>query len=152
MRCFLSSVQFASVKHLSAPLVTTWESNPNADEPHHGRASIAQVFRQKEQAFVDILNAVRVGNGADAIRQLVAACRRPLGECNGIQPTQLFGKNADVDRVNNEALGRLPGAPAGHDIVDCVIAGISLAAISFPGQQRGVGPPAGCVPPSLSSI
>lgn len=55
-----------------------------------------QVFRQRNPEFVRMLNDIRTGNGRTAIQQLLQLCTRPLPEQNGIKPTQLFSKNADV--------------------------------------------------------
>ena len=48
---------------------------------------------------MDLLNAVRCGQEAacaEAKRQLLAQCAAPLDESDGIKPTLLYSKNADV--------------------------------------------------------
>ncbi|KAL4451826.1 hypothetical protein ABPG75_007488 [Micractinium tetrahymenae] len=69
---------------------------------------LTKVWRQADTTFVSILNAVRFGNNA-AAAQLFAQRRGPLAERDGIKPTQLYSRNADVDRVNAQELARLPG-------------------------------------------
>ncbi len=56
-----------------------------------------------------MLNDIRTGNGRTAIQQLLQLCTRPLPEQNGVKPTQLFSKNADVDTVNAAELSALEG-------------------------------------------
>ena len=56
-----------------------------------------------------MLNDIRTGNGKTAIQQLLSLCTRPLPEQNGVKPTQLFSKNADVDTVNAAELKALQG-------------------------------------------
>ena len=68
-----------------------------------------QVFRQRNPEFVRMLNDIRTGNGRTAIQQLLQLCTRPLPEQNGVKPTQLFSKNADVDTVNAAELSALEG-------------------------------------------
>ena len=68
-----------------------------------------QVFRQRNPEFVRMLNDIRTGNGRVAIQQLLQLCTRPLPEQNGVKPTQLFSRNADVDTVNAAELSALEG-------------------------------------------
>ena len=56
-----------------------------------------------------MLNNIRTGNGKAAIQELLQQCSRPLLEQNGVKPTQLFSRNADVDTVNAEELRALQG-------------------------------------------
>ena len=75
-----------------------------------------QVFRQRNPEFVRMLNDIRTGNGKAAIQQLLQLCTRPLPEQNGVKPTQLFSKNADVDTVNAAELAALEG----EEVCSCV--------------------------------
>ena len=68
-----------------------------------------QVWRQRNPEFVRMLNDIRTGKGKGAIQELLRSCSRPLPEQNGIKPTQLFSRNADVDTVNAEELRALQG-------------------------------------------
>ncbi|KAA6419235.1 MAG: DNA repair and recombination PIF1 [Trebouxia sp. A1-2] len=65
---------------------------------------LTKVFRQRNPEFVRMLNDIRTGNGRTAIQQLLQLCTRPLPEQNGIKPTQLFSKNADVALEGEEFL------------------------------------------------
>ncbi|DBA72022.1 TPA: hypothetical protein ACH3X2_14301 [Trebouxia sp. C0005] len=81
---------------------------------------LTKVFRQRNPEFVRMLNDIRTGNGRTAIQQLLQLCTRPLPEQNGIKPTQLFSKNADVDTVNAAELSALEGEEAVMDGLDSV--------------------------------
>lgn len=57
------------------------------------------------------LNAIRCGTPADsraAMDLLCAACQRPLDDSDGIRPTVLFSRNADVEESNERELDALP--------------------------------------------
>ena len=88
--------------------------------------SCLQVWRQRNPEFVRMLNNIRTGNGKAAIQELLQQCSRPLPEQNGVKPTQLFSRNADVDTVNAEELRALQGeevcSPAPCDwLCDCSV-------------------------------
>ena len=88
-----------------------------------------QVWRQRNPEFVRILNDIRTGNGKGAIQELLQQCSRPLPEQNGVKPTQLFSRNADVDTVNAEELRALQGEEVCPDAC-------SNIGIWNPGQSR----------------
>ena len=53
--------------------------------------TLTRVFRQKDQAFVDMLNAMRFGElGGPAIEEF-KKLSRPVIYTDGIGPTQLYG-------------------------------------------------------------
>ncbi len=73
-----------------------------------------QVFRQADQLFVGLLNAIRCGSDVEAraaLRYLRTVCQRPLDESDGIRPTVLFGRKAPVQARNERELAALPGDP-----------------------------------------
>ena len=80
---------------------------------------LTQVFRQADAAFVAVLNDVRLGRPAAAVALLESRCRRPLGEQNGVRPTDLFPKNDEADRVNRNELARLEGDVVVYTAEDC---------------------------------
>ena len=53
----------------------------------------------------------RGGDGEWAVQELVRICSRPLPEVHGVQPTELFSRNAAVDAVNRDRLAGLPHSP-----------------------------------------
>lgn len=80
-----------------------------------------QVFRQDDQEFVNPLNAIRCGMPAEsraAMDLLCAACQRPLDQSDGIQPTVLFSRNADVEESNERELDALPTEKVRAQCVD----------------------------------
>ena len=66
------------------------------------------VFRQADEDFVTILNDLREGRGQSALAALQQRCSRPLRCAHGINPTELYARNADVDAVNTQQLEKLP--------------------------------------------
>ncbi|MEW5314863.1 MAG: hypothetical protein WDW38_006328 [Sanguina aurantia] len=71
---------------------------------------LTKVFRQSDTTFVQILDDIRYGRDvAAALRKLTALCSRPLSFTDGIKPTRLFSRNKDVDDINAQELGSLPG-------------------------------------------
>ncbi|KIY91889.1 hypothetical protein MNEG_16074 [Monoraphidium neglectum] len=72
-----------------------------------------QVFRQADPEFVAVLEDIRwARNTQRAVQTLVDKCARPLVAKNGVVPTKLYSRNADVDAVNAKELAKLPGAVA----------------------------------------
>ncbi len=69
---------------------------------------LSEQHRQEDAAFLEVLAAIRCGGVTEAHRTLLATregAQPPLGA------TRLFSHNVDVDRVNDDELGRLPGTP-----------------------------------------
>ena len=68
---------------------------------------LKQVFRQKNEEFVDILNEVRTANLSEAsVAKLEEAKHHTLLS----EPTRLFAHNARADAMNRSRLAELPGA------------------------------------------
>ena len=59
----------------------------------------------------------RDGQPENALREVVRCCQRLLPEKGGVKPTQLFSKNAEVDRVNTAELAGLAQPQAGLRIL-----------------------------------
>ena len=85
--------------------------------PEWRQAAIAtmelrEVVRQAgDSTFIDLLNSVRLGICTPAHTSQLAACHlrvKPLPQ-DGILPTRLYCKNADVDSENARFLNLLPG-------------------------------------------
>ncbi len=70
---------------------------------------LTRSFRQSDQLFVTALNEVRYGRLGPEAQAVLSQCARPLNVKNGIVPTKLYCKNANVDAENTEELQKLPG-------------------------------------------
>lgn len=84
---------------------------------------LKQVWRQREQRFVEILNAVRVGNITTQMLSELNACSvlmKPV-PTDGIQPTKLYCVNIDVDKENAARLKELPGEEEEFEAQDRVL-------------------------------
>ncbi|KIJ68800.1 hypothetical protein HYDPIDRAFT_25055, partial [Hydnomerulius pinastri MD-312] len=72
----------------------------------------------KEQAFVDMLNLIRVGKLDDEAEATFRKLARPLQYNDGIVPTQLYTIRTDVDRANEYRLSELPGQGFPYKTID----------------------------------
>lgn len=74
---------------------------------------LRHVFRQKDARFVKVLNEIRMGELTDEALALLTgpACGGLLrDDSSGIEPTVLYARNLDVDKINMERLEALDGA------------------------------------------
>ena len=71
---------------------------------------LTQVFRQRDNDFIEILSHIRDGTVPEStLRALLARCSAPLSLEDGILPTQLFTHRADVEAINERQLASLSG-------------------------------------------
>ncbi|KAJ7101013.1 hypothetical protein C8R43DRAFT_907325, partial [Mycena crocata] len=68
---------------------------------------LTQVFRQKDQGFVELLNAMRFGKIENV--GAFTALAREVKYTDGIEPTELLSTRAEVDTSNNSRLAKLEG-------------------------------------------
>jgi len=73
--------------------------------------NLTQVFRQKDQAFVDMLNAIRFGKTSVSTARAFRQLSRRVTYDDGIEPTELFPTRAEVDYANRTRLEQLPDKP-----------------------------------------
>ncbi|KAH0590267.1 hypothetical protein H2248_012563 [Termitomyces sp. 'cryptogamus'] len=66
---------------------------------------LTRVFRQKDQHFIDMLNAMRFGQIND--KSAFTALSRKVEYADGIEPTELFSTRSEVDNANTFRLGQL---------------------------------------------
>ena len=65
---------------------------------------LTEQYRQSDNELNEILNQIRRGEVQDnAVQKL----RSTSSNIHGIEPTKLFSHNADVDRINEEELGKI---------------------------------------------
>ncbi|EFI28655.1 DNA repair and recombination protein pif1 [Coprinopsis cinerea okayama7 len=70
---------------------------------------LTRVFRQKDQAFVDMLNEMRLGNMKPATIQAFRSLSRKVTYKDGIEPTELYSTRREVDQANKSRLNQLQG-------------------------------------------
>lgn len=88
---------------------------------HVATCELTEIVRQSGDApFTALLNEVRRGVLSDASAAALAACHvsRKARPADGIAPTRLYCRNADVDAENAAELAQLPGAAAAYVGVD----------------------------------
>lgn len=107
-------------------------------------ALLERVFRQSQAEFACALNEVRLGGNAAlrAMRWITERCAEPVACAEGIQPTRLYARNADVDAINTRELASLPGEPSVFESLDEVISlGLgSLAETKKAAKEGKAGP------------
>jgi len=76
----------------------------------HRSFRLSRVFRQRNQEFVDLLNALRLGRIPPTCRKLLTSAGSALKQRGSdIQPTRLYATNKSVTRENLQRLAALPG-------------------------------------------
>lgn len=114
-----------------APLPATFAFEANSWSKCIERPIVLQhVFRQKEKAFVDMLNAMRLGQLSEDAAVKFRALSRPVIYEDGIEPTDLFPTRREVDNANASRLNRLPGPCHTYPATD--MGGIDLAGMPLP--------------------
>ena len=71
---------------------------------------LTEQYRQNDEEFLNILNAIRANSFADKHRQSISKRKIKYEKAPADVP-KLFSHNLDVDRVNDEMLARLAGQP-----------------------------------------
>lgn len=79
-------------------------------------------YRQADAAMLEANAKIRFGIVDEQTRQVIMACNRKLPKKLGIQATELYATNDDVDHVNMQKLNKLPGINVVYRSHDDVIA------------------------------
>lgn len=96
-------------------------------------AVLSQVYRQKDQAFVDLLQRLRENTLTDDdVKTIQATSSNKLGD-DKLQPTVLYCHNANVDKLNMEELQLLDGQTYRFNSIDTGFeSNVKAANFSFP--------------------
>ncbi|KAF8832674.1 hypothetical protein HHX47_DHR1001745 [Lentinula edodes] len=79
---------------------------------------LTHVFRQRDQAFVDILAEMRVGKLSDDHIKALHALRRPVVHPDGIEPSHLFATKLEVQDCNQRKLDALRSTSVTYHSMD----------------------------------
>lgn len=79
---------------------------------------LKQVFRQKDNTFSNMLNAIRAGTVTDEIEEAFRSLSREPTVPGDITPTELFPLRRDVDNANRIHMNRLQGPQVTFQAVD----------------------------------
>lgn len=83
---------------------------------------MSSVFRQKDPAFLEMLNKIRVGKVDQSVRDLLNQSKQndisKKEHEDGIMATLIYAKNAHVDRINETNLTKLPGEAVQFSSID----------------------------------
>jgi hypothetical protein len=89
---------------------------------------LGQVFRQKDERLIALLNGVRVGDIQPWMTDMLDKAARPLPTDDGIQPTVLFPTRAEAQKRNADVGGGVEVLVCGSGGV-WLLAGIATAAV-----------------------
>lgn len=76
-------------------------------------AHLEHIYRQDNFEFQEALGDLRLGNVSDKTEKFFNSCARKLPEHKGIEATELYATNDDVDNVNIDRLDKLQD----HEII-----------------------------------
>ena len=97
----------------------------------YAQVNLSQAFRQRDPAFLALLNEVRTGVVSSTSHRLLS--REFSGAASSgpatVQPTRLFAMNRDLDALNNRELARCSAPDVFFDAVDVSADGVMLAAL-----------------------
>ncbi|EOR01180.1 hypothetical protein E3P92_01743 [Wallemia ichthyophaga] len=71
--------------------------------------NLRQVFRQRDETFINMLNEMRFGKLSDNSIRIFKSLSRPLVFADQIQPTELYPLRQQVDQSNNGRMNQLEG-------------------------------------------
>ncbi|TBU34899.1 P-loop containing nucleoside triphosphate hydrolase protein [Dichomitus squalens] len=79
---------------------------------------LRKVFRQKDQKFVDMLNAIRFGRLDAEVNMVFRQLSREVHYDDGVEPTELYPTRAEVDSANSSRLSQIAGIPKDYEAID----------------------------------
>lgn len=83
------------------------------------KIELTEVYRQKDQTFIDLLNDLRIGQcSAQSEQSLKSRENTVLDSSDGITPTLLMVKKLNVEAMNERKLAELPGETYKHTAID----------------------------------
>ena len=90
----------------------TWSTSINET------IKLSQIFRQRDAAFADCLNEMRMGVLSPATISMFRELSRPLSTTDGLFPTELFPTRLEVDNANQARLRSIETTPVQFKAVD----------------------------------
>ncbi|KAI9059699.1 hypothetical protein FKP32DRAFT_1579524, partial [Trametes sanguinea] len=79
---------------------------------------LTRVFHQRDQKFVDMLNALRFGRVDPETVRAFSSLSREVHYSDGIEPTELYPTRQEVQGANSYRLKQLPGFPRIYESMD----------------------------------
>lgn len=80
--------------------------------------TLKRVFRQKDQEFVDMLNAMRYGDLDEKTIKRFAGLSRPVVYHDGIEPTELYPTRREVEEANHSRLNQIQSVSKVYEAQD----------------------------------
>lgn len=78
---------------------------------HVKRIELTEVFRQKDQRFINMLNCVRGGKKLDKVSKLLSSSKHRVNGIEEAKGSILVASNSLKDAINDQALSKLEGEP-----------------------------------------
>ncbi|THH28278.1 hypothetical protein EUX98_g5905 [Antrodiella citrinella] len=97
---------------------------------------LTKVFRQKDQAFVDMLNGMRFGHLDQATINKFRSLSRAVTYTDGIEPTDLFPTRREVDAANSSRLNKIRESARQYNATDAPGYDAEGRPIPFPQMER----------------
>src|SRR5262249_19319149 len=72
--------------------------------------NLTQVFRQKDEMFIAMLNDMRIGRLTQATINMIKGLERSLDMPDGLKPVMLFSRRDEARKENTRCLRELPDA------------------------------------------
>lgn len=85
---------------------------------HKNIKTLTRVFRQRDDRFINMLEAMRRGTVTPDDTVLLQSLNRPVEYPDNIEPVALYPQKRDAESVNNARLDALPGAVTLYDCHD----------------------------------
>jgi ATP-dependent DNA helicase PIF1 len=83
---------------------------------------LTEVFRQRDQEFVNVLESIRHGQVTpQALELLQKRVGAKLDCSDGIEPTQLYARRAQVSNINEKRLAQLPGPEYSYEYRQTIV-------------------------------
>lgn len=83
--------------------------------------ALTRVYRQKDPAFISLLNELRMGRVSAESERTLKSCGAVVEDMEkrfGIKPTRIFARNSEVDSTNDTELARCAGPKFEYDARD----------------------------------
>ncbi|KAF5336908.1 hypothetical protein D9611_003446 [Ephemerocybe angulata] len=98
-----------------------------------GPIFLERIFRQKNQAFIRLLSAIRVGKIRPEHVAMLRVMQRPLKYEDGIEPAQLYSRRDEVESYNLTRLHQIQGRETVYKSVGAQV--MLLKNIPIPGEH-----------------
>lgn len=87
------------------------------DELNLKTYSLVKVFRQTDEAFIALLNRIKMSQHTPEDIEYLKTLKRPLSQEDGVKPTRLYPLNAYVDATNAKYYNEIDAKETSYDMI-----------------------------------